>query len=48
MHNIKKISSGLEVNDHSGATFGYCMRQMQFIAKHGFDKWNHIIDQQPE
>ena len=42
--NVKKISDGLEVNDHSGATFGYCMRQMQFIAKHGFDKWNHIID----
>ena len=46
--NIKKISDGLEVNEHSGATFGYCMRQMQFIAKHGFDKWNHIINQQPE
>ena len=46
--NKKKISDGLESNDHSGATFGYCMRQMQFIAKHGFDKWNHIINQQPE
>ena len=38
--NVNKISDGLEKNDHSGATFGYCMRQMQFIAKNGFNAWN--------
>ena len=38
--NVNKISNGLENNDHSGATFGYCMRQMQFIAKNGFEAWN--------
>jgi len=38
--NINKISNQLENNDHSGATFGYCMRQMQCIAKIGFEAWN--------
>jgi len=38
--NVNKISDGLNNNDHSGATFGYCMRQMQFIAKNGFETWN--------
>jgi len=38
--NISKISNGLDDNPHSGATFGYCMRLMQAIAKQGFDKWN--------
>mgnify|MGYP003685492397 CR=1 FL=1 len=38
--NINKISDGLENNNHSGATFGYCMRQIQFIAKNGFDEYN--------
>lgn len=37
--NINKISDGLENNEHSGATFGYCMRQMQFIAKNGFEEY---------
>ena len=38
--NIKKISNALPQNNHSGATFAYAMRQMEFIAKNGFDKWN--------
>ena len=38
--NVTKISDGLADNQHSGATFGYCMRQMQAIAKKGFDEWN--------
>ncbi len=42
--NVNKISTGLEDNQHSGATFGYCMRQMQSIAKQGFENWN----QRPE
>jgi len=44
--NIKKISDGLENNDHSGATFGYCMRQIQFIAKNGFESWNVLLKRQ--
>tara|TARA_X000000368_G_C22978814_1_gene688924 strand:+ start:506 stop:811 length:306 start_codon:yes stop_codon:yes gene_type:complete len=40
--NVDKISKGLEDNQHSGATFGYCMRQMQRIAKEGFQGWNKI------
>ena len=35
--NITKISNGLENNDHSGATFAYCLRCMESIAKNGFD-----------
>jgi hypothetical protein len=38
--NVNKISDGLENNDHSGSTFGYCMRQIQSIAKNGFETWN--------
>ena len=38
--NVNKISNGLKDNQHSGATFGYCMRQMQAIAKQGFETWN--------
>jgi hypothetical protein len=39
-HNVDIISDGLKNNQHSGATFGYCMRLMQAIAKQGFVKWN--------
>ena len=38
--NITKISNALPQNNHSGATFAYAMRQMEFIAKNGFDEWN--------
>ena len=37
--NKNKISDGLKNNQHSGATFAYCMRQMQAIANKGFYKW---------
>ena len=40
--NINLISSSLKNNQHSGATFGYCMRQMQRIAEEGFQGWNKI------
>ena len=40
--NVESISRGLENDRHSGATFGYCMRQMQRIAKEGFQSWNRI------
>lgn len=42
--NVKKISNGLENNDHSGSTFGYCMRQMQAIAAKGFNTWKEDWD----
>ena len=38
--NVNKINNGLHDNQHSGATFGYCMRLMQAIAKQGFTEWN--------
>ena len=40
--NINLISSSLKNNQHSGATFGYCMCQMQRIAEEGFQGWNKI------
>ena len=40
IENVNKISNGLQNNEHSGATFGYCMRLMQAIAKQGFTEWN--------
>ena len=41
--NVDKIEKGLDDNPHSGATFGYCMRQMQAIAKQGFENWNRSL-----
>ena len=38
--NVNAISDGLECNNHSGASFGMCMRQIQFIAKNDWEKWN--------
>tara|TARA_A100001015_G_scaffold228077_1_gene257715 strand:- start:1889 stop:2191 length:303 start_codon:yes stop_codon:yes gene_type:complete len=38
--NIQKISNNLKNNNHSGATFGYCIKQMHLISKNGFEKWN--------
>ena len=48
LENIHKISNGLSDNQHSGATFGWCMRQMQSIAKNGFTTWNTTVKQQPD
>ena len=44
--NVTKISNGLTDNQHSGATFSFCMRTMQAIAKQGFETWNK--PKQPE
>ena len=38
--NIKLISDKLPNNPHSGATFAIALRQMQAIARDGFDTWN--------
>lgn len=37
--NINKISDGLVHNDHSGSSFAFALRTMEFIAKKGFSKW---------
>ena len=42
--NKTKISNGLQNNDHSGATFAYCMRCMQSIAKYGFENFKTKIN----
>lgn len=38
--NVNAISNGLENNNHSGASFGMCMRQIQYIAKNDWETWN--------
>ena len=38
--NVNAISDGLENNNHSGASFGMCMRQLQFIAENDWETWN--------
>ena len=38
--NVNAISNGLENNNHSGASFGMCMRQIQFIEGNGWEAWN--------
>jgi len=40
--NVTKISNGLQDNSHSGATFGYCMRCMEYIAKNGFPAFHEL------
>jgi hypothetical protein len=37
--NITKILQGLTDNNHSGASMAYAMRNMQYIAKNGFEEW---------
>jgi len=42
--NINKISDGLgKDNNHSGASFAFAMRTMQYIAKEGFSQWKNNI-----
>lgn len=38
---VKKIASSLDSDGHSGASFAYVMRHMQFIRKNG---WNAYVD----
>jgi len=39
-HNyISEISSAIKYDGHSGASFGWTMRVMQFIAKNGWDAY---------
>ena len=45
--NINKISQALPDNPHSGATFSFCMRVMQSIAKQGFTTWNDANPNEP-
>jgi hypothetical protein len=40
--NVNKICEELYNNNHSGSTFGYCMYQMQIIARNGFETWNKV------
>jgi hypothetical protein len=45
--NMDLISDKLEElygNEHSGFTWGQSMRNIQFIAKNGFDNWKQEID----
>ena len=36
----KSIQSKMElINDHSGASYGWCMRQVQYIATNGWDAY---------
>tara|TARA_B110000444_G_C18724542_1_gene540179 strand:+ start:642 stop:950 length:309 start_codon:yes stop_codon:yes gene_type:complete len=48
--NIDKISKGLVHNDHSGSSFAFALRNMEFIAKKGFLAWKKKRDEnnQPE
>ena len=39
---ITKISNGLQDNSHSGVTFSYCMRCMEYIAKNGFTAFHKL------
>ena len=41
--NIRKINNGLTNDTHSGATFGYAMRCMQYISENGFDSWKEKV-----
>ena len=43
--NVNKISNGLKDDRHSGATFGYAMICMQYIAENGFESWKNKLVQ---
>ena len=36
---IGEISKHMKYDGHSGASFGWCMRSMEYIAKHGWDSF---------
>ena len=40
---IREISSAIKYDGHSGASFGWTMRVMQFIAKNGWDAYVQSI-----
>jgi hypothetical protein len=37
--NVVKIGELLDLDGHSGSSFGICMRNMEYIAKHGWDAY---------
>ena len=48
---IVKISSMMKqlgYNGHSGMSFGYTMRSMQYIGKHGLDNFKLLYDESLE
>jgi hypothetical protein len=42
VHRILKKMEELGYHQHSGASFGVTMRQMQFIAQYGFEKFKEL------
>lgn len=37
--NLAKVNALIKYDGHSGASYGYTMRQMQYIATHGWEKY---------
>ena len=46
--NIKLISSNLQYDGHSGGSFAWTMRNMQYIAKHGWGDYRKSIHKTPQ
>ena len=41
---LKQIDKHVQYGGHSGTSYAWCMRQMQYIAKHGFEAFAKLRD----
>ena len=41
--NLADVNARIKYGGHSGASYGWTMRQMQYIAKYGWEKYISVI-----
>ncbi len=41
--NLADVNTRIKYDGHSGASYGWTMRQMQYIAKYGWEKYISIL-----
>lgn len=44
--NLTRINNAMKYTGHSGASYGWTMRQMEYIAKHGWDLFEFTVREQ--
>lgn len=44
--NLTRINNAMKYGGHSGSSYGWTMRQMEYIAKHGWDLFEFTVREQ--
>jgi len=44
--NLDRINNAMKYGGHSGSSYGWTMRQMEYIAKHGWDLFEFTVREQ--